>query len=211
VGVAVLVLVGVAAIGWLAGGRSSLPGAGSADERAVASPVQPAPSTSASPGTGPAGTGPAGTPPAGTTAVGDAAAATGLPRSAGEWSAVLAALDARRAAAFARADARLLTSVYAPDSAPLAVDERSIRSLRSVGAVAVGVRHEIRQVRPLGAGAARSRLRFMDRMPAYRIVDVRGATVRTVPARAERLFTVELIRVATGWRIVTVELAVGSG
>jgi hypothetical protein len=127
---------------------------------------------------------------------------------------VLAALDVRRAAAFARADARLLASVYAPGSLPLAVDERSIRTLRAAGATAVGVRHEIRRVRTPVAAAARFRLEFTDRMPAYRIVDARGATLRTVPARAEQAFTAELVRVATGWRIVTLERAAapaGSG
>ena len=77
-----------------------------------------------------------------------------MPRSAaeapGEWARVLVALDGQREAAFARADARLLAAVHAPGSAPLAADQQAVRSLNAAGARAVGVRHEIRQVRLLG-------------------------------------------------------------
>ena len=42
-------------------------------------------------------------------------------------------------------------------------------------------------------------------MPAYRVIDVRGATVRTVPARADQVFTVELVRAGPDWRILALD------
>jgi len=123
------------------------------------------------------------------------------PGSAGEWVRLLSSLDGRREQAFAQADARLLDDVYAAGSPPLATDQHAVRSLVTQRASALPVRHDIGEVRVLRAAANGAQLEVNDRMPGYRIVDAGGATLRTVPPRAERTFKVELVRLAAGWRI----------
>jgi hypothetical protein len=125
------------------------------------------------------------------------------PASAREWTRTLAALDTRRESAFALAEQRLLDEVYVPGSPPLAADQQAVQSLRASRATALGVRHDVRRVRVLTVEGERVRLELADRMPAYRIVDAAGATLRTVPARGEETFQVELARTPAGWRIAT--------
>ncbi len=119
----------------------------------------------------------------------------------GEWRLILGTLDAHRESAFATAEPRLLDEVYVPDALPLAADQQSIQVLREAKATASGVRHDIRRVRVVTMGDTHVRVEMTDRMPAYRIVNAAGATLRTVPARAERVVLVDLERTATGWQI----------
>jgi hypothetical protein len=123
------------------------------------------------------------------------------PASAEQWSALLAELDARRAAAFAQADVHVLDDVYAPGSAALAADRQAVRSLVAARATAAPVRHELRRARVVRSDAASTRLEVVDRMPSYRILDAAGATLRTVAARPDRTVVVDLTRSAGGWRI----------
>jgi hypothetical protein len=89
-------------------------------------------------------------------------------------------------------------------SPALRADTAAVRALAEAGATATGVRHELRAVRVTSVGADRVRLVVTDRMAGYRIVDRRGTVLRTVPARAEAAFRVDLRRTASGWRIATV-------
>lgn len=73
--------------------------------------------------------------------------------------------------------------------------------LRAERATAIEVRHDIRQVRVVRADRTSAELELTDRMPAYRIVDKSGATLRTVAARGDRTFRVRLVRGTSGWRI----------
>jgi hypothetical protein len=126
------------------------------------------------------------------------------PRSVADWWRVLTALDARREEAFARGDAGVLDDVYPAGSAPLAADLRSMQALRVAHGTAAGVRHELRAVRVVRADPRHARLQVTDRMPAYRILDAAGATSRTVPARADRVFDLDLVVTDRGWRIAAI-------
>ncbi|HEV2088772.1 MAG TPA: hypothetical protein VGR21_10710, partial [Cryptosporangiaceae bacterium] len=139
-----------------------------------------------------------------TTAPAVVAPAAAVPRTDREWRVVVEELDARRGEALARARAELLDRVYVPGSASLAADTQAIRSLVAVGATAPGVRHQVTAVRVLSVGAARARLVVTDRMPAYRIVARSGVVLREVPARPAKAFEVELVSGVQGWRIQSI-------
>ncbi len=123
------------------------------------------------------------------------------PRTEQEWSGILADLDARREAAFARADVRALDGVYVTGSAPLVADAQAVRVLRAADATAPGVRHVIRRVTVVESSGVRATLEVTDRLGAYRMVGPAGTTVRTVPARGDRTYRLELVRTPAGWRI----------
>jgi hypothetical protein len=184
---AVLALVGIAAFAWVA--------------------TDP-PTREAAPGTEDRTAPNEGTPPPSSPTTVKATAAAPAPQSAQQWTQLLAALDDQRESAFARTDARLLDEVYAMGSVPLAADQQAVRSLAAAHAIAPGVRHEVVRLSVIRSDAQHAQLQVTDRMPAYRIVDDAGATVRTVPARGERTFHVELALTPAGWRIAVLrELA----
>jgi hypothetical protein len=149
-----------------------------------------------------------GSTPAGLAAVPAAAASASrpaAPRAATpDWRAVLDGLDAARAAAFASGDASLLTGVYAPGSPLLPADRAAIARLRAAGQLARGVRHALHTVvvRSYAGGAAR--LRTVDVLAAYEVVDPSGRVVQQAPARAARAFVVDVVRTAAGWRLQAV-------
>ena len=133
------------------------------------------------------------------------------PRSEEEWSGILAELDARREAAFASADVRALEDVYVTGSAPLVADAQAVRVLRAAEATAPGVRHVIRRMSVVESRGGRATLEVTDQLGAYRMVGPAGATVRTVPARGDRTYRLELVRTPAGWRITALhELPVGT-
>jgi eukaryotic-like serine/threonine-protein kinase len=121
-----------------------------------------------------------------------------------DWAALLDGLDARRAEAFATADAALLDDVYAPDAPGLAADRALVEQLVAAGQTASGVRHEVRGVEELEAGPDRARLRVVDVLGAYELRDGGGAVVAATPARGESAYLVELARTDAGWRLAGV-------
>jgi predicted Ser/Thr protein kinase len=131
--------------------------------------------------------------------------ATAIPQPAAtpspSWSVVVAALEKRRAAAFAAADPGLLHEVYTPTSAALRTDVATLQSLRHD---AVSVRGfvitttGVRMLRHVGDIVV---LRVVDAMSSYQLVRGDGAVMRTVPARGARAMTVTLRQTQAGWRI----------
>lgn len=117
--------------------------------------------------------------------------------------AVVEALDRARSDAFARGDPRVLTRVYAPGSRAREADMRAVTRLGR-GVRAVGVRHQVLVVRVVRQSSVRVRLLLTDRMPHYRVVDSRGAALRTVAPRGPRAFRVDLVAVSGAWRIAEI-------
>ncbi len=135
--------------------------------------------------------------PAGAAATAPAGHRT-TPRS---WTSVWVDLDARRARAFATADAMLLDQVYLPGCAALPVDLTAVRSLAARHAHATGVEHQAVSVRALSAAADSVTLLVVDRMPGYDVRDADGRVVAHGQARGERTLRARLVRTERGWRI----------
>jgi hypothetical protein len=123
----------------------------------------------------------------------------------GPWAETLAALDAARSLAFARADPTRLEAVYAPGAPALGRDRSSLARLSSAGLRADGLRLVAVAVQPLaGQAGSRVRLRVEDVMPAYRLVDRTAALVESRPGRGRLRWTVTLHRVGSRWLVYDV-------
>jgi hypothetical protein len=120
------------------------------------------------------------------------------------WRTVIERLDADRSAAFAHGDAGALTRVYVAGSEPARADAHRIADLARVGTRATGVRHVVVSVRVESVTRARARVLLTDRMPAYRVVDTRGAVRSRVGPRGSRTVRLDLVPVPGGWRIAAV-------
>ncbi|MDQ1646077.1 MAG: serine/threonine kinase PknH [Cryptosporangiaceae bacterium] len=129
------------------------------------------------------------------------------PSPAANWPAVVGQLDSNRATAFSRADPSLLGAVYATGSAPLAADARAISGLRAQGAVAEGVRHDVRRVQVIAASATTADLEVTDRMGTYRVLGHAGAVLRQVPAGSDRRVRIVLLAFGGHWLISAVSRA----
>ncbi len=127
--------------------------------------------------------------------------ASGPPVGSASWAAVWSALDARRGAAFAAADATLLGRVYLPGCPELPADLRAVRSLAAAGTYALGVRHETTSVQVEAVDADRATLLVVDRMAGYQVRDSAAHLVQRAPARGERRWRASLVRTASGWLI----------
>jgi eukaryotic-like serine/threonine-protein kinase len=124
------------------------------------------------------------------------------------WPAVLDGLDAVRSEAFASGDPDLLDEVYAPGPA-LTADRRALHRLVAAGQRAEGVRHVVRTVEPVTVGAASARLRVVDELSAYRLVDGGGRPVAQRPGRGQIAFEVRLAALEGAWRLVSVTRVAG--
>jgi len=128
------------------------------------------------------------------------------------WAATLQALDAARSHAFATADAARLTEVYAPGAPALRRDLAVLGRLAGAGLRARGLRLTPMQVAvdssvPV-AGVTpprRVRLDVEDVMPAYDLVDRKGAVVEKRSGRGRVRWTVTLERSGDRWRVYDVE------
>jgi serine/threonine protein kinase len=182
--VAVVVVAAVA----VAGAGAVLSWTGSPRPRAA--PVEPGSARSGPARSGPARSGPVA-----------AARDTGAVVT---WRDRVQALDAARSIVFARGDPARLRDVYAAGSRAAAEDAAAVAALTAAGAVAPGVRHEVRRLRVLAVTPSRARLEVTDRMPGYRVLDRRGRVLWTVPPRGARTFRIGLVASPSGWRIATV-------
>jgi hypothetical protein len=126
------------------------------------------------------------------------------PTAPPDWAGVLSRLDAGRAAAFARADAAALDAVYVPGSAPWRADRADVDALAARHAHATGVRHRVSSVRVISSSASQVRLRVVDRLPAYRVLDAAGHLLQAGAARADRAVTIVLDRWRGEWRIESI-------
>lgn len=140
---------------------------------------------------------------------------TGRRRTRGRAGEALRELVARRGRALRTGDARLLEEVYAPGSATLAADRRTLeRADRGGGDPFAGLVLEVAAVRPAGPAA-----------PAAGVVEVvaevrthgyrgdPGAAPSVVPAGDDWVQTVDvvLVRTAQGWRLRDVAPAAAAG
>ena len=124
-----------------------------------------------------------------------------------EWAAVLGRLDAIRSDAFARADAAVLSEVYAPDSPALRRDTALLRQLRRSRQTAHGVRLVARSVQVAEASPEQAVLDVVDVMPSYELVSADGAVTDQRPGRGAARWSVTLDLVAGQWRVLDVRRA----
>jgi hypothetical protein len=118
-----------------------------------------------------------------------------------DWRAILRGLDARRNQAFQEGRADLLGEVYAAGSPAGAADRETLDGLVASGVHAVGLRLMVDQIDVLGSSETSARLRVVDHLPAYGLVDANGALVESRTARGPATWTVELRGSPAGWRI----------
>lgn len=151
---------------------------------------------------------PAGEPgPADSAEPGAADPSLSTPAAIRDWRVLLEHLDARRAGAFARGEPGALDAVYAAGSAALARDGSRLRELRAARLRARDLRLVVRAVVPDRVRAGQARLRVVDELRPYALVDRRGRVVRRVPGRGPVTWTVDLVRQPAGWRIAEVATA----
>ncbi|HWB67885.1 MAG TPA: hypothetical protein VG708_13760, partial [Mycobacteriales bacterium] len=120
---------------------------------------------------------------------------------AATWRRVVANLEAARAAAFDAADPGRLHAVYRSGVPGLAADRSRIDRLAARGERISGFTTTVQRARPLSRSNGHVRLRVVDRLSPYRIVDNTGRVVRRGRGRGARPELLQLVRTASGWRI----------
>lgn len=120
------------------------------------------------------------------------------------WAAVLDGLDRAREAAYRAADPAALRGVYADGSPGLAADTALLARLADAGRSALGVRHELLEVRQLAVDATTARLRVRDVLQAHQVLDGAGRPVQQRPRGAPRSYDVLVVRTPSGWRLAEV-------
>ncbi|AXT84678.1 hypothetical protein C6I20_05375 [Aeromicrobium sp. A1-2] len=124
------------------------------------------------------------------------------PAPADHWASTLAVLDHERAAAFARADAKLLDRVYVRGSEARRVDAAMIADHRRRGARVVGAELRILSCRVLSASGSRVRLDVVDRLAPAQVVWADGSST-ALPYDEPSRRVITLLRTAGGWRVAT--------
>ncbi|WP_244524784.1 serine/threonine-protein kinase [Trujillonella endophytica] len=142
-------------------------------------------------------------------AAGDASPAPAAAAEA-DWLAVLQGLYARRADAFARADAAGLDAVYVAGSALRAADEAAVRRLAEAGELLAGFAPRVEGPVTVAESGDRVRVEARDGWAAYAVVPADhpdGPVLRHAPGRASGPVVLELVRAPDGWRIAAAERA----
>jgi serine/threonine protein kinase len=121
-----------------------------------------------------------------------------------DWRKVVTHLDALRAAAFSEGDAAALAGVYAPGAAAYSTDLATLSSLQSRGLHAQGFSATVEAVTVVSETSTMKRLRVVDRLSSYLLVDDTGAVVGHGPARPPTAYTMTLTSVAGRWRVAAV-------
>lgn len=168
--------------------------------------VQPRPTTpSPPPAPGPGGTTAHATSGTASTAPATAMAATParVTTDPAAWRAVLDRLDGLRSRAFEAGRPELLAQVYAPGSAPLVEDSARLRQLVTQGAHAERLRLSVRDVAVMAVTSGEARLRVVDALAAYRIVDGTGHVISSSTGRGAVAWEIQLVSAGggAGWRI----------
>jgi hypothetical protein len=201
-------LMGAAWVGASWGGQHGHPPPAAETRRTPvdATPAAPAGTTTGAPPAGAAAGSPGGEPAGGaaTVPVPERAAA---PADDAGWTALLAELYVRRAAAFTTADPAALDGVYLPGSALLDRDTGQLHALAEAGESLAGFTPQVRRLLAVtadGDGDGRFVLHLVDELPAYRVVpepDGGVSAVRDFPGRGEAEVRIVLQRTPAGWRI----------
>jgi hypothetical protein len=124
--------------------------------------------------------------------------------AAGRWRSVLAALDARRASAFADVSPGLLATVYAAGSPALPRDRARLAGLAAAGLHVDKLRIRPRSVRVVIGSSTRAVLDVVDALDSYDMRTARGALVEARPGRGAAAWRVTLVREGGGWRVYDV-------
>jgi len=124
--------------------------------------------------------------------------------AAGRWRSVLAALDARRASAFAAVSAGQLATVYAAGSPALRRDRTRLADLAAAGLHVDKLRMRPRSVRVVISSSTRVVLDVEDALDSYDVRSARGALVETRPGRGAATWRVTLVREGRAWRVYDV-------
>jgi hypothetical protein len=121
------------------------------------------------------------------------------------WLSVVSSLDSLRTKAFAAGDAAPLAAVYTPGSSAYAADLATVSSLESRGLRARGFTATVKTVTVEASTATTERLRVVDALTSYTLVDAEGDVVGHGAARPARAFTMSLTDSAVGWRVASIK------
>jgi hypothetical protein len=121
-----------------------------------------------------------------------------------DWRAVVAHLETQRAAAFVNAEPAVLDAVYRPGAPALAADRATVTSIADRGLRAVGFVATVRHVALLRRTADTARVRVVDRLSGYRLVDATGDIEGRGPPRPDRAIVMTLVSNAGRWQVATV-------
>ena len=124
--------------------------------------------------------------------------------AAGRWGLVLAALDARRASAFAAVSPGRLATVYSAGSPALRRDRARLADLASAGLHVERLRIRPRSVRVVTSSSTRVVLDVVDALDSYEVRTARGALVDARPGRGAATWRVTLVHEGSGWRVYDV-------
>jgi hypothetical protein len=124
--------------------------------------------------------------------------------AAGRWGLVLAALDVRRASAFATVSPGRLETVYAVGSPALRRDRALLADLATAGLHVERLRLRPRSVRVVVSSSTRVVLDVVDALDPYDVRTGRGALVDARPGRGAATWRVTLVREGSGWRVYDV-------
>ncbi|MGY1887192.1 protein kinase [Blastococcus sp. SYSU DS0753] len=130
-----------------------------------------------------------------------------VPETAGDWTALVSELYARRAEGLSGSPA-LLRAVHVINSPLLAADEEHARALAAAGEALSGFAPVVDDVTVVESSDFRAELLLTDSWPGYRVVPADradGPALRTVPGRPEAQVRMVLVRTPEGWRIGSAE------
>jgi hypothetical protein len=120
------------------------------------------------------------------------------------WATVLQRLDARRSAAFARADPAALEAVYARAAPALRRDRDRLAALVTRGQRAEGLRLRATEVSQQDRHADRVVLRVVDVLAPYTVRSLDSGRATPQPGRGARAWRVTLVRDRGRWRFYDV-------
>jgi hypothetical protein len=126
-----------------------------------------------------------------------------VPTVRSRWLPVVRALEQRRAGAYARGDADLLSQVYVAGSELLRADTGQLREQLGADGRARGLRAAVLGVHLVSAMPQRVELDVVDAWSAYDVVRD-GRVLRHGAGRSPRRIRMVLRRTAAGWRIGSV-------
>lgn len=126
---------------------------------------------------------------------------------AARWRAVLVALDARRASAFAAVSPARLGDVYAEDAPALRRDRAQLADLAAAGMHVERLRLRPMTVRVVTRSPRRVVLAVVDVLEPYDVRNARGALLETRPGRGPASWRVTLVRGGDAWRVYDVVAA----
>ncbi|HET8589550.1 MAG TPA: protein kinase, partial [Nakamurella sp.] len=118
-----------------------------------------------------------------------------------DWLAVVAALDRARADALIAADPAMLSEVYTDDSPARAADAGQIAAMVTAGLRVADAGHRLQSATLVADDPGATRVRVVESLPAYPVLDAAGTQVASTGASARSTVVLELVRTTAGYRI----------